>query len=344
MTAARRGDGAEAGPAAVAAGGTTSAAIFTAKPTALVVDDDPVARQRLNLLLLNLGVQVRCCASVAEGLKALQEDIGEHGCVTFTRIFCDIVMPEASGDALLGLLTSSGWPCSIVMVTGNATEEERQKCEAMGATAVLSKPVRKSDLEAYFTAEATRDGRQMPGRPAVSLRHAAESSQLADALLVSSSDRSAFENCTRQVPSWTVARDTGKPRAVSAPRLRARTKSGGRAVESELDWTHTSAAVHALAMGAALALAVHVEAGERDAGQGPMGQAAEVRCAPYPSRARHLGTVRAHCARLCWAHRATCLPHLRAALCSHRTRSCSKSSAHPAKKHRARRPSASTAS
>mmetsp|Transcript_19816 Transcript_19816/g.51191 ORF Transcript_19816/g.51191 Transcript_19816/m.51191 type:complete len:513 (+) Transcript_19816:97-1635(+) len=269
----------------VAAGGMSSGAIFTATPTALIIDDDPVARRRLESILTALGVAVTVCSSVAEGLKALQADIGENGCVTFTRIFCDIVMPEAPGDALLSLLTSSGWPCSIVMVTGCASEEQRIKCESMGATAVLSKPVRRTVLRPYFEADELRDGRRLPGRPQVTLSVASQASRVANALLSCPAD---INPSTRlHAPSWAGfdGVPAGRRRAASAPRQRIpgwrsivpHASGGGGGAPGlgnagarggtgspDVDSSHTSVAVHSLAMGAALALAVHVETTERD--------------------------------------------------------------------------------
>jgi len=263
----------------------SSGAIFTATPTALIIDDDPVARRRLESILTALGVAVTVCSSVAEGLKALQADIGENGCVTFTRIFCDIVMPEAPGDALLSLLTSSGWPCSIVMVTGCASEEQRIKCESMGATAVLSKPVRRTVLRPYFEADELRDGRRLPGRPQVTLSVASQASRVANALLSCPAD---INPSTRlHAPSWAGfdGVPAGRRRAASAPRQRIpgwrsivpHASGGGGGAPGlgnagarggtgspDVDSSHTSVAVHSLAMGAALALAVHVETTERD--------------------------------------------------------------------------------
>jgi CheY-like chemotaxis protein len=287
-----------------------SAAIFTATPTALAIDDDPVARTRLHLLLTNLGVQVKSCASVAEGLAALQDDIGENGCVTFTRIFCDLAMPDAMGDGLLGLLTSSGWPCSIVMVSGTAASvEERAKCEAMGATAVLSKPVREAELADYFVGDVSRDGR------------AAESSQLANALLVASAEPRGKSShaILKQAPAWTqwTNGEAGAiVRAVSAPRLHGRDTSAHDNDAAILEWTHTSAAVHALAMGSALALAVHVEATDKEAAQGPVGAAAEVRRARRRrAHAAHCGAARARLRCAC-----ACVPVALRSRCAHSRR------------------------
>eukprot|EP00306_Pavlova_sp_CCMP459_P010740 CAMPEP_0185190618 /NCGR_PEP_ID=MMETSP1140-20130426/11062_1 /TAXON_ID=298111 /ORGANISM="Pavlova sp., Strain CCMP459" /LENGTH=659 /DNA_ID=CAMNT_0027757277 /DNA_START=28 /DNA_END=2004 /DNA_ORIENTATION=+ len=277
--------------------GPGSAAIFTATPTALVIDDDLVARSRLQTLLANLGVAVTSCGSVAEGLRHLQEDIAENGCVSFTRIFCDIVMPEASGDSLLGLLTSSGWPCSIVMVTGSATEEQRSICKSLGAIAVLSKPVRRAVLQPYFVLDASADGRRVPGPPMLSTVLAMDDKRLADSLLTSTLVTEAERHhgpdhlVEPAIPAWAdqeLMDEAGlsKRRPVSAPRLRhsapsmgARSQSfqpsGSSAGNDEFALFHTSAGVHSMAMGASLALAVHVQAADFGDAPEPTGQAQE---------------------------------------------------------------------
>lgn len=225
-----------------------AASLFTATPTALVVDDDPVGRRRLERLLHQLGVASVCCCSVREALAVLQRDIADHGCVTFTRILSDIVMPEASGEQLLTLLNSSGWPVSIIMVTANASMEQREQCTRLGAAAVLPKPIRKSTLSLYFTRAAVGDGTNVPGAAPAAV---ALASRAVRAHLILGHDGLRAEEPAGR-----------KERSLSAPRATRGTadgRPGSMLSYSILEDSASFNTVHAVAMGAAVAVVIHMQ-------------------------------------------------------------------------------------
>src|SRR6516165_3647695 len=99
----------------------------------LIVDDEPLAREGIRLLLQNEAdiVVVGECANGAEALEAIRRDKPE-------LMFLDVQMPKMDGFALLETLAPEEMPI-IIFVT--AYDRHAVKAFEVSATDYLLKPV-----------------------------------------------------------------------------------------------------------------------------------------------------------------------------------------------------------
>jgi hypothetical protein len=109
----------------------------------LIVDDEPDARDMLDLLLRQCDADVRVTATVHEALKAIEQwkpDV----------LISDIGMPVEDGYALINKVRSLELECGgdtpAVALTGYAGPEDRQRLLASGYQAHLTKPVEIAEL------------------------------------------------------------------------------------------------------------------------------------------------------------------------------------------------------
>jgi signal transduction histidine kinase/CheY-like chemotaxis protein len=111
----------------------------------LVVDDDPDARELARAALAGAG----CDAVVVDGAEAALAEVAEH---RFDALVCDIAMPACDGFTLLKLIrdreSGKGRFTPAVAVTAYAGADSRQRAEAAGFEAFLSKPFELEDLVA----------------------------------------------------------------------------------------------------------------------------------------------------------------------------------------------------
>ena len=105
--------------------------------TAVIVDDDTLARDRLGQLLTDAGVRV--LASLPDGLAALAwfRTPGHEA----DAAFVDIQMPQMDGLEATRRLRSMGCEVPIVALTANAMTEDRARCLAQGMNDFLAKPI-----------------------------------------------------------------------------------------------------------------------------------------------------------------------------------------------------------
>jgi signal transduction histidine kinase/CheY-like chemotaxis protein len=103
-------------------------------PTALVIDDDAIARYILKRALRGLGYEVVEATSGSEGLR-LARDVRPR------VIFLDLVMPGLSGPAVLAQLKEDPGCASIpvIVVTSEVLEPAERAAFAAQTVAVLSK-------------------------------------------------------------------------------------------------------------------------------------------------------------------------------------------------------------
>lgn len=105
---------------------------------ALVVDDDPDARELLTALLQARGILVRSVASVREGLAALERELPDI-------ILSDLAMPDEDGYDLIRsvreLPVDSGGLVPAIAVTAYARPEDEARCLLSGFQVHLAKPV-----------------------------------------------------------------------------------------------------------------------------------------------------------------------------------------------------------
>jgi len=123
-------------------------------PRILVVDDDPVMRRLIAVILESKDYQVQLASSVANALEAIVQQQPDVVC-------CDLMMPEVSGLALLEQVRDNpklaGVPVIVISATGE--EEMIQQAQALGAFAHLAKPFSKTALLALVESaiEATQE-------------------------------------------------------------------------------------------------------------------------------------------------------------------------------------------
>jgi len=121
---------------------------------ALVVDDSPAVRE---LVVVNLeldGFEVRTADDGEEGLTAAlawRPDV----------ITLDVIMPRLGGFEVLERLRGdpSTADIPVVMLTGRAQAADRERGEALGVDAYLSKPFEPAELVGVVT-DLARSGRR----------------------------------------------------------------------------------------------------------------------------------------------------------------------------------------
>ena len=105
---------------------------------ALVVDDDPDAREVLTALLQAQGVLVRSVGSVREGLAALELELPDI-------VLSDLAMPDEDGYALIRSIrerpAESGGRLPAIAVTAYARPEDTQRSLMSGFQIHLTKPI-----------------------------------------------------------------------------------------------------------------------------------------------------------------------------------------------------------
>ncbi len=100
----------------------------------LVVDDEPLLRRSLALILQRAGYQVTMAASAVEALQCLQAG-------PFDLIFLDLKMPEMDGLTLLGEMRTHGPEIPVFILTAHATLESAMEAVRQGARDYLLKPI-----------------------------------------------------------------------------------------------------------------------------------------------------------------------------------------------------------
>ena len=121
-----------------------------AKPTVVVVDDDPAIRESLGSLLRSVGLDVNLMASVPEFLKAGHPD-GP------TCLVLDVRLPGRSGLDFQRELVAAGLRLPIIFITGHGDIPMSVTAMKGGAIEFLTKPFRDQDLLDAIQLGLTRD-------------------------------------------------------------------------------------------------------------------------------------------------------------------------------------------
>ncbi len=124
------------------------------KPSVLVVDDEPSIRFILEEYFSNAGWTVTCAASEDEARARL--DV-----LTFDVAILDLRLSkrdEGDGLAIIRHLARTGAATKTILLTGYGSEETRAEAMALGAAAVLDKPLRLAALRDLVS-------RLLPARP-----------------------------------------------------------------------------------------------------------------------------------------------------------------------------------
>jgi FixJ family two-component response regulator len=116
-----------------------------------IVDDDPSVLKALSRLLRTRAIHAKAYASAQEFLAALPDGLPEC-------LVVDLQMPEMTGLDLLQHLSRRGIRIPTIIITAHGDSGVRERCEAAGAVAFLSKPVQDTSLFAAID-EASRMSR-----------------------------------------------------------------------------------------------------------------------------------------------------------------------------------------
>lgn len=102
------------------------------KPRVLVVDDSAGVRQLLSATLTGAGFEVEVASGAREAMLAMARD-------SFSAMVVDYSMPRSNGVELVRAMRSADVRIPIVMVSGVATQEEKDAAWAVGVDAYLDK-------------------------------------------------------------------------------------------------------------------------------------------------------------------------------------------------------------
>jgi DNA-binding NtrC family response regulator len=127
----------------------------SARPSILVVDDDPSFRNVLDMRLQQWGYRVRVAQDAREAEDIVREWRPD-------LVLSDVVMPEASGLELLGRLRQDDATRPVILLTAHGTVEMAVEAMKHGAVDFLTKPLDYPNLKSLLT-EAL-DRRLRPGR------------------------------------------------------------------------------------------------------------------------------------------------------------------------------------
>jgi CheY-like chemotaxis protein len=110
---------------------------------ALIVDDYPVNRRLMEMLLADLGLQTVVAHSGMEALRTLKES-------SFDYAFLDLQMPDMDGYETARAIHDAFGNSAPVLVACSASNIERKECEASGFAFILPKPVTLESLSAVL--------------------------------------------------------------------------------------------------------------------------------------------------------------------------------------------------
>ena len=99
----------------------------------LVVEDEEIVADSIRRLLENQGHQVRLTSDGAEALRCYREQ-------PFDLVLSDIVMPGMSGADLLQRLRAIDSHAQVVIMTGQAMQQQVDQLLRAGASGVITKP------------------------------------------------------------------------------------------------------------------------------------------------------------------------------------------------------------
>lgn len=110
-----------------------------------VVDDDPALLRALERLLSTRAWIPKTFQSAKAFLVSLPDGLPDC-------LIVDLHMPEMSGLELQQVLTSKDIKIPTIIITSNTDVAARERCMFAGATAYLTKPLRRAELFAAIDA------------------------------------------------------------------------------------------------------------------------------------------------------------------------------------------------
>ena len=104
------------------------------KPDVVIVEDDAIAVRALDALLRDEGFSVRSARTVAEGCRLIDEQ-------SPAVVLLDLMLLDGCGLNVLEYLRDRGCTARIIILTAEYDAELLDKCRALGAEAILRKPI-----------------------------------------------------------------------------------------------------------------------------------------------------------------------------------------------------------
>lgn len=116
-----------------------------AKRIVLVVEDEPLQRERVKLWLESEKFDVECASEYHSALKALDRTIPTIACV-------DLTLPRESGLDLVEAIRqhAKGASVPIIVMSDRHSPEDMAEAERVGANAFLKKPFARPLLLKYI--------------------------------------------------------------------------------------------------------------------------------------------------------------------------------------------------
>ncbi|MGC3029322.1 ATP-binding protein [Burkholderia sp. DN3021] len=118
----------------------------------LVAEDHPASRALLRDQLDALRYDATIVANGVEAMRAYFER-------PYDVVLTDLGMPELDGFALTNFLREQGAKVPVIAMTAHATDEDRRRCEQVGAVEVVLKPLTINALDAVLKRHAERGAR-----------------------------------------------------------------------------------------------------------------------------------------------------------------------------------------
>jgi PAS domain S-box-containing protein len=121
----------------------------------LVVDDDPSLTRLTTQMCADLGYQWMACTSSTEAVRVFRSSPNH-----FDVVVTDERMPGLAGTGLIRALREVRQDIPVIMMSGYLGDTLADRARALGASAVLAKPVARADLAAALAAVFAHDGPQ----------------------------------------------------------------------------------------------------------------------------------------------------------------------------------------
>jgi len=112
----------------------------------LVVDDNETNRRILAQTVLGWGMLPSLASSAAEALILIEQ--ATRSAQPFALLLVDVHMPEMDGFHLIEAMRSGQTRANpvVLMLTSGENRGDRARCQALGISTYLTKPVRRADL------------------------------------------------------------------------------------------------------------------------------------------------------------------------------------------------------
>jgi two-component system response regulator PilR (NtrC family) len=109
------------------------------KPRILVIDDEPICREYMEIVLSLEGYEIRTADSGATAIELARRD-------EFDLAITDLNMPGLSGIDTLAGLRRLHPDLAVIVISGAVTSQSARRCREEGAFRVITKPVEPDEL------------------------------------------------------------------------------------------------------------------------------------------------------------------------------------------------------